>query len=103
MAEETKEVIDPKNVLIEVKSEEVVDKFTINDLEEQIARIDGQINNIRIASEAEIATLEAEKLTYRDKIQANSYEGYLMPSYKFVEPIKVEEPKEVVIEELKAE
>lgn len=103
MADEIKEVIDPKMALIEIKGEEIIERFTIKELEEQIERIDGQIDNIKIASEAEIATLEAEKLTYRDKIQANSYEGYLMPSYKFVESIKVEEPKEVVIEELKAE
>ncbi|OQB04831.1 MAG: hypothetical protein BWY21_02069 [Parcubacteria group bacterium ADurb.Bin216] len=84
------ETIDPKKELIEVKTGDIIDSFTIQELEEQIARIDGQIDNIKTSSEAEIKSLEEEKISYREKILSNAYKGYKLPDFTFID----NQPKE---------
>lgn len=102
MPEEINEIIDPKKSLIEVKSEQVLEVFSIEDLENQILNIENQISRIESAAEAEISSLEKEKIIYRDKILANAYDGYELPDVKFVvedTPIEATVEEENIIEQ----
>ena len=68
---EQKTVISDNN-LIEIKGEVVVDSFRLSDLETQVELINGQIERIVAARNAEIAELELERAGYEEKINTYS-------------------------------
>lgn len=83
--EETTEVIeeeiDPKKKLIRIKANEVIEEFSIQDLEIQVNNINDQIKRIRDYYRRELTGLQEEKERYLNKITENAYEGYEMPNF----------------------